>query len=189
MRNRHYSLLMRSMCLSSAKTPREIFLGLLCLLSPALVWSSNIPYESADGLWCHVNTNSILPGSTGASIEIPRNDIYIVKRDAQTTGQDILRKKTFVKLSPADSTRFTDEIFAADVKSHFYLVRASAIYDSTTDFEPMLMLAAHLYQDTRTLNVYSFGLRNSGVKIKNLALVIKTPVPIRSENAICETAS
>lgn len=155
----------------------------------AIALAGGVPDGNSERLWCRVNSNVVLPGNSGASVALPKSDILLVKKEAQAEAQGLLHRKAFVALTERDVARFVGQLEIPKDNSHFYVVRASAVYDSDTYLESTVTLAASLYPKTRTLNVYSFSLRGPDVKIKNLALVVRTPSLIDVANAVCETAS
>lgn len=173
----------------SCRVSISMLFGLAYLAHPAFALASGISYANSENLWCHINPNMELPGNSGASVELSKSDIYVVKKEAQAEAQRHLQTKAFIALTGDDVVGLVGQLPTANGKSHFYLVRASAIYDGDTNFKSTFKFAASFYPDTLTLNIYSFGLRHPETMPTNLALVVKTPSLIKAANAICETAS
>lgn len=167
----------------------SLIVGVALLAPPIFSIAAEVHHENNKNVWCYINSNVSLPGNSGAPVKLPKSSIYIAKRALQVEGQGLLQEKAFLALTAADSIRFTSQSAAVpDAEQRLYLVRASAIYDLDSDLESTLVLAASLYPETRTLNLYRFGLRGPETAIQNLALIVKVPGLIEAANAVCETA-
>lgn len=156
-------------------------LGVVGFILPALCYSQS-------DLWCHVNPSNPLPGNVGRAVEISRENIFPVNLSSQMRAQKMLEKASVVEIPFESASSFVSELQPSLDKVHYYLVRASAVYDESRDLST-LVFAAAVFSDTRTLNVYSFALRSPEVKLKNLALVIRSTIQVESGKAVCETAA
>ncbi|MDR6538475.1 hypothetical protein [Variovorax soli] len=169
---------------------KKLLLIASCGLLFGCSWSDrSASSEVKKEMWCALNSSATAVGSEGPYVKIESGDIHIASKKLQAATQQLLKSRDFLEIPQAMAKTLAPSL--GDRKReglYYYLVRAAALYDESSESLDDLQFNVVYFPHTKTLNVYFFGLGAEATP-KNLALLIAIKHHISKVNSLCEIAA
>lgn len=135
--------------------------------------------------WCTINPDD---RNSGPWTELPNDNIYIPNADSQESAKTKLNVSNYVKIDNALALKLLQNTNFDNNDGAFYLVRTGAFFDGR-NYKYLKSTFKLMYSaTTKNLSIIQFSLSHSNATPKNIALIIKTNLPVHQFESICATA-